>query len=183
MQKGLRLCRGVLILRLRLAAVNIILSSLRELSIFQHLRSHEATAEVQVHVQLCDVLRHVEVVGVLTAASRVLDAEGEDAQLIKSHGLALEQQLTQAHLHLDEHATDGGLREYAVVRGHVRDELVELHQLAYGTGEPLAVSGIVLVSVLVKNVIYHDIRFKGYGTVAVCKGTAFPWFLQAFFRL
>ena len=42
--KGLRLCRGVLILRLRLAAVNLILASLRELGIFQHLGSHEATA-------------------------------------------------------------------------------------------------------------------------------------------
>jgi uncharacterized integral membrane protein len=70
------------------------------------------------------------------------------------------------------------------------DELIKLHQLMHGTGEPLTIGIILLVLVLIQYVINHNaIRFKLFGTIAACKGSVIcgldgglRWFLMSFAR-
>ena len=82
----------------------------------------------------------------------------------------LKQHLTQAALHLDKYFLDSSLGVDAVVLCHVLDELIKLHQLMHGTGEPLTKGVILSVLVLIQNVINHNaIRFKLFGTIADAK--------------
>lgn len=127
--------------------------SLAELGIVEELACAEPAAKVEAHVYGLDVVGG-EVGGILLSPR--LQADAEDAQLVEIDGLALQQQLAQAILHLDENAAYGALAEHAVVVGHVGDELLECHRLVGGAAIDLAVTGRCGVCVLVLLELNHS---------------------------
>ena len=97
----------------RLVAIVLILVEgvvevgLAQAHVLREVGSEEALAQTQVHAAAYHMLGGIEVLG--SVGRLGLQTDAEDAQLVEAHSLALEQQLTQTVLHLDEHATDGGL--------------------------------------------------------------------------
>lgn len=121
--------------------------------ICEELTGTEALAEEEVQVDTLDTVGGEVGRGVGTSCS---NANLEDAQLVELHGLAFQEQLAQTVLHLHEHTTDGALGEYAVVVGHVGDELFERDALVGGTPVILHVAlGCLFVLVLVLFVTDH----------------------------
>ena len=176
--------RGVGLLRLDGAVLSIVGIEagvdvgLLEGGVVEQLTGTEALAEEEVQVDTLDTVGGKVGRGVGTTRS---NANLENAQLVELHGLALQEQLTQAVLHLHEDATDGALGEHAVMVGHVGDELLERDALVGGSPVILHVAlGRLLVLVLVLfvtdhgsekfRVVWHYYRRKGSKKVCLCTG-------------
>lgn len=61
----------------------------------------------------------------------VLDADGENRQVVDLHGDALQGKFTDADYHVGEHALDGTGRERRVVARHVGGKAVHSDGLSY----------------------------------------------------
>ena len=100
---------------------------------------HEDARGTRAQLHALNVLRDGEVLFGVGTALLVLDADGEDGEVVDLHVLALQEQLLDAVHHVGEQTLDDALREGSVVARHVFREPCQVDGLLdHGEGKELA---------------------------------------------